>query len=145
MKLIKQFKINEKIYDNFSSICTLNKVEESTIVEEYIKKYIIDSYVINTEVNYKLRYNGSDTVKILSKEDDFILLDNGNKISIFDFDNIYINDDEIVNETLKDLGSDKIDLDVEQVKPDFLNSSADIFVELKPFMEKINNTEIDKS
>ena len=92
-----------------------------------------------------MRYNGSDTVKILSKEDGFILLDNGNKISIFDFDNIYINDDEIVNETLKDLGSDKIDLDVEQVKPDFLNSSADIFVELKPFMEKINNTEIDKS
>jgi len=120
----KTFSVDQKMFEKFEQICDTKRINKSKVIQDAIKDFIGENYDINKDIFYKLKYfEGSDLVKVVNKEKDFIILSNGNKMNIFDFEMMYEEEDLGVKQALRFLNSDKGVDDVEQVDPDFLNNS----------------------
>lgn len=151
-KISKTFSIDDKIYQKFEYICKSKQINKSKVIQDSIKKFIGENYYIDFTINYNLRFGeNTETVKITKKENEFIFLDNGNKINIFDFETLYIPEkNPDVKEVLKELKSPKIaDID-ETISPDILNEpllDIDKAEELKEnfFNKKLNYKKLENN
>ena len=114
----KTFSIEPKIYEKFEQICDSKRVNKSKVLQDAIKNFIGENYDINKDMFYKLRHiENSEIVKIQSKDKDFIILSNGNKMNIFDFEMLYEEEDLGVKKVLNYFESTE---DVDQVDPEQL-------------------------
>ena len=140
----RTFSVSDKLYEKFETICKSKGIKKSIILQEAIKNYIGENYIIDTNIHYKLKHiSDSDLVKILRKEKDFIILDNGNKMNIFDFEALYVEEDLGVKGVLEYFESEKsISDDEEQIGADFLNKS---FLEGERVKNIFNDLKIDNS
>jgi len=143
-KISRTFSIDDKVYEKFESICNTKKYNKSKILQGAIKSFIGENYDIDKSLYYKLRYgNNDEMVQIQKKEHEFIFLDNGNIVNIFDFEMLYESEDQGVKKVLKDLQSDKgLELDEDDiVYPDFLDNpaiSVDMSEEIHNFITRFD-------
>lgn len=102
--ITKTFSIDNKLYERFELICETKRMNKSKVIQDAIRKFISENFDIDTNTYYRLKLNvDSELVKIEKKEDDFILLSNGNKLNIFDFEMLYESQDPSVDKVLYDL------------------------------------------
>ena len=114
----KTFSIDQKIYEKFEQICDSKRINKSKVLQDAVKNFIGENYDINKDMFYKLRYiSNPEIVKIESKDRDFIILSNGNKMNIFDFEMLYEEEDLGVAKVMNYFGCSE---DVDQVDPEEL-------------------------
>ena len=100
----KTFSIDNKLYERFELICETKHMNKSKVIQDAIRKFISENYDIDINLFYRLKMNiDSELVQIEKKEEDFILLNNGNRLNIFDFETLYELQDPGVNKVLQDL------------------------------------------
>lgn len=100
----KTFSIDNKLYERFELICKTKKMNKSKVIQDAIRKFISENSDIDTNTYYRLKLDvNSELVKIDKKEDDFILLSNGNRLNIFDFEMLYESQGPNVDKVLYDL------------------------------------------
>jgi len=124
-KISRTFSIESKVYDKFEDICKSKNINKSVVIQDAIKNFIGENYDIDLDADYKLKYGDSkEIVKIINKESEFILLSNGNKMNVFDFEMLYEEEDQGVKQVLRDLQSEKgVDVD-DVVEPDILDKTS---------------------
>jgi len=124
-KISRTFSIDHKIYDKFEDICKSKNINKSKVIQDSIKTFIGEHYDIDFNTDYKLKFGDStEIVKITKKENEFVLLSNGNKMNIFDFEMLYEEEDQGVRQVLKDLESENaVDVD-DVVDPDIFSKSV---------------------
>ncbi len=112
-KISRTFSIDHKIYEKFEDICKSKNINKSKVIQDSIKNFIGENYDIDFNTDYKLKFgDNTEIVKITKKESEFVLLSNGNKMNIFDFEMLYEEEDQGVKQVLKDLQSEKgVDVD----------------------------------
>lgn len=131
-KITRTFSIEEKLYDKFELMCKSKGINKSKILQDAIKNFIGQNYEINKKLSYKLKYNeNSEPIHIIDKDLDFFILDNGNKINIFDFEILYEEFDDYVSKVLNELqNKNNIENENEnetenvEVDPNILNSTV---------------------
>ncbi|MCK9446052.1 hypothetical protein M0Q50_04080 [bacterium] len=160
MKINKSFSIEDTSFKKFEKICESKSINKSLFIQKAIDKFIAENYEIDISASYKLK-NTNDTnyVRIINKsyhtetEKFFINLDNDDKINIDTFDKMYekvdfeqIKIDNDVRDVLNEIvyGTTKIDDDVEQVDPSFLNNSCISVEKVKNFVDNINTNKINE-
>jgi hypothetical protein len=113
-KISRTFSIDHKIYEKFEDICKSKNINKSKVIQDSIKNFIGENYDIDFNTDYKLKFgDNTEIVKITKKESEFVLLSNGNKMNIFDFEMLYEEEDQGVKQVLKDLQSEKV-VDVDE-------------------------------
>jgi len=124
-KISRTFSIESKVYDKFEDICKSKNINKSVVIQDAIKNFIGENYDIDLDADYKLKYGDSkEIVKIINKENEFILLSNGNKMNVFDFEMLYEEEDQGVKQVLRDLQSEKgVDVD-DVIEPDMLDKTS---------------------
>jgi hypothetical protein len=127
-KITRTFSIEEKLYDKFELMCKSKGINKSKILQDAIKTFIGQNYEINKKLSYKLKYDeNSEPIHIIDKDLDFFILDNGNKINIFDFELLYEEFDNYVNIVLNELqnkNNNDIENENEEVDPNILNTTV---------------------
>lgn len=129
-KITRTFSIEEKLYDKFELMCKSKGINKSKILQDAIKNFIGQNYEINKKLSYKLKYDeNSEPIHIIDKDLDFFILDNGNKINIFDFEILYEEFDDYVSKVLNELqNKNNIENENEtenvEVDPNILNSTV---------------------
>ncbi len=151
-KITKTFSIEKKLYDKFELMCKSKGINKSKILQDAIKKFIGQNYEINKKISYKLKYDeNSEPIHIIDKELDFFILDNGNKINIFDFEILYEEFDDYVNTVLNNLKNEndtendtESDTESDTVDPNILNSTVLNIDDLKKAVSNIDeNISVD--
>lgn len=131
----KTFSIDSKLYERFETLCKSKNLNKSAVIQSAIKNFVAENYDIDKNSYYRLKsLPESELVKIETKESEFIVLSNGNKLNIFDFEVLYEMQDPRVDKVLNSLigqkgvisnvkESVKID-DGEIVDPSFLEKPS---------------------
>ena len=89
-KIPRRFSIDDKLYQKFEDICKRKKINKSIILRDAIKKFITDNYDIDRNQTYKIKNSiNEDYVTITGKDAGYLILSNGNRIDINDFELIY--------------------------------------------------------
>ena len=118
--------VDEKIYEKYNNICTLKNIDKSSVLEKSIIGFISENYEIDTNKTYIFKYSDEmDVVKITRKDNEYLILSNGNRLNIFDFEKMYKEEDLSVINVLKELGGvcDNVDPS-DLIEPDFLNNTC---------------------
>jgi len=104
----KTFSIDEKLYKRFESICKTKNLNKSAVLQAAIKDFVAENFDVDKDVLYRLKVNpDAELVKVEKKEKDFIILNNGNRINIFDFEILYESQDPGVGQVLDELISER--------------------------------------
>ena len=144
-KITKTFSIEEKLYDKFELVCKSKGINKSKIIQDAIKTFIGQNYEINKKLSYKLKYDeNSEAIHIIDKDLDFFILDNGNKINIFDFEILYEEFDDYVSNVLNNLKNEtKNENETESVvvDPNILNTTIFNLNDLKKAVLNVDENE----
>lgn len=151
-KITKTFSIEEKLYDKFELMCKSKGINKSKIIQDAIKTFIGQNYEINKKLSYKLKYDeNSEAIHIIDKDLDFFILDNGNKINIFDFEILYEEFDDCVSNVLNNLKNEtKNETETEtenenenenEVDPNILNTTVFNLNDLKKAVLNVDENE----
>ena len=140
MKTTKTFSIEEDIYEKFEDICKFKGMNKSNIIQKSIKQFIVDNYEIDKNINYRIKGDKNDDIlQIINKEDNYIILSNGNKIDIYTFEKIYERANIDVENVLKQINKNiNHDADVDVIDPDFLNKPSINIQNAKNIIENID-------
>jgi hypothetical protein len=142
-KITKTFSIEEKLYDKFELVCKSKGINKSKILQDAIKTFIGQNYEINKKLSYKLKYDeNSEPTHIIDKDLDFFILDNGNKINIFDFEILYEEFDDYVSNVLNNLKNEtETETESVVVDPNILNTTVFNIDDLKKMVSNVNENE----
>jgi len=101
-KITRTFSIDEKTYKRFENVCKFKNVNKSKILQECVNKFIVDNFYINEQINYTIKNDDDyELYTVVKKEGEFIHLNNGNVLNIFDFEKIYEPVEEAVSKTVE--------------------------------------------
>jgi len=121
--IIKTYSVDEELYTKFNEICEIKKIKKSEILQNAITNFIIDNFDIDENTKYRIiSNNNAPAIHIKEKDGEFLLLSNGNKIHVFDFEQIYEPVDVDVENVLEHLTKNKLNLSIDMtpVDDDFL-------------------------
>jgi hypothetical protein len=88
-KITKTYSIDEKIYEAFEQAADDNNINKSSFIEGCINKYLEDNNRGFVDKVYILKTNPSYSVTIRRKDDTFYYLNDGSKIPIILFMQMY--------------------------------------------------------
>lgn len=146
---MKKFNLSMKYetFERFSKVCVKQGEDPHKKLEKMIWEYVASSIEFDTKLLYQLKNDiDSDTVKIVNRENNFIILDNGNKIHVLDFEKLFEGIDPTVRnvlERLENMSSEiHTDIHTDYVDADeFLRKDDDI---LSNITSSIKNIDVKK-
>ena len=89
MKTTKTYSIEESIYNAFDSLTTEKNINKSSFLEDSIKKFLKDNDMDYIDKLYSLKGNSDHIVTVISKDSTFYFLDDGSKIPVILFMQIF--------------------------------------------------------
>jgi len=146
MKTTRTYSIDDKLYDKFDKICKSKNLNRSQFLEDTIKAFVAKELVLDNTKFYKLIHvNDENYLTIKNREDNFVVMSNGNRIDIFDFEKLYEDIDPMVKFVVDDLNNNHFSLeDVKEIDPeDFLNKKTINPDLVKSVVEKIDVEKLD--
>lgn len=111
-KITKTYSIDDKIYEAFEQVASEKSINKSSFIEGCINKYLDDNRMGFVDKVYVLKTDPTYGIKIKRQDDTFYYLNDGSKIPIILFMQMY--------------------KEVDQVNPnEFFNSSLSGSIEIK--------------
>ena len=124
-KITKTYSIDDKIYEAFDQVAEEKNINKSSFIEGCINKYINDNNKWGVDKVYVLKTDPKYGVTIKRSDDTFHYLNDGSKIPIILFMQMY--------------------KEVEQVNPnEFFNNSLNGTIEIKSSFPKTGFEDSDK-
>jgi len=112
----KTFSIDSELYKKFEKLCESRSITKSKIIQKAIKQFLVDNIPMeNTFYVLKHDLEICNYLTITDKEDEFVVLSNGSKINVFDFDKIYEEVDSGVIKTLDIIRNNKSTLTIDNL------------------------------
>jgi hypothetical protein len=113
-KITKTYSIDQKIYEAFEQVADEKSINKSSFIEGCINKYLNDNNRHGVDKVYVLKTDPSYGVTIKKQDDTFYYLNDGSKIPIILFMQMYkeveqVNPNEFFNNTLADRLTVRID------------------------------------
>ncbi len=88
-KITKTYSIDQKIYEAFEEVADENNINKSSFIEGCINKYLSDNNYGYVDKEYSLKTDMSYKVKIRKQDETFCYLNDGSKIPIILFMQMY--------------------------------------------------------
>lgn len=106
-KITKTYSIDQKIYEAFEQVAEEKNINKSSFIEGCINKYLGDNNMGHVDKVYVLKTDPNYGVTIKRQDDTFYYLNDGSKIPIILFMQMYkevdqVNPNEFFNNTLAD-------------------------------------------
>lgn len=113
-KITKTYSVDQKVYEAFEQMADEKNINKSSFIEGCINKYLDDNRMGFVDKVYELKTDPTYSVKIKRQDDTFYYLNDGSKIPIILFMQMYrevaqVNPKEFFNNTLEDRLVVKVD------------------------------------
>lgn len=140
MKTSKTFSIESTLFEKFDEICKQKNLNRSQWIEDKIKAFVAQEIIFDATF-YKLRWMDDDNyVTIKDRQDNFVILDNGNRIDVFDFEKLYEASDPRVKQVQAIINPAAVTRVTETINPQDFFQPLGTPEQIKTMFEKIDLT-----
>jgi hypothetical protein len=94
-KITKTYSVDQKIFEAFDNIAEEKNINKSSFIENCINKFVDDNNMGFVDKKYVLKTNSNYVVTIKRKDDTFYYLNDGSKIPIILFMQMYKETDKM--------------------------------------------------
>ena len=94
-KTTKTYSVDQKIFETFDNLTEEKNINKSSFIENCINKFIDDNNMGFIDKKYVLKTNSNYVVSIKRKDDTFYYLNDGSKIPIILFMQMYKETDQL--------------------------------------------------